>query len=273
MGKAGLLNITELEQIHTRRLLILIDQSGSMAEVRDDFYSHDKKAIQVTAQVLNEMLGELSPGLSVEYGLFNDRWVFGDAFTSDSNALHNSIADVNNRFAKPGEGHTAIYDALHEGLMRFHATQPDDAILLFSDGGDNSSNRSARQLETELRTAGVRLFTILLAGLSTPQLEEQRETLIGLTQRSGGIVHILDTTQAGWGFDKPSQAAAQELRRFWKEDLLNGYLLRVQVPAIYNKEQKWTLSINQSADPRLRNAVLLYPDRLRPCPSATAATR
>ncbi len=274
LGKAGLLRVTGIEQIHTRRLLVLIDQSGSIAQAGDDVFSHDKKAIQITLRVLNEVLGELPAGLSVEYGLFDDRWVFGDAFTSDSKTLRNSIADVNTRFAKTGKGHTAIYDALHEGIMRFQATQPEDAILLFSDGDDNSSKRSARQLETELRATGVRLFTILLdRHASSPQQQEQRQTMIDLTQRSGGIVHVLDTTQPGWGFDKPSQAAAQELLRFWKEDVMNGYLLRLQVPSNFKKEQRWTLLINRNADPRLKNAVVSYPDRLRPCPVATPAAR
>jgi len=264
-----------IKQTRTRRLLILVDQSGSITKApTDSTFSHERKATDVTLRVLDELMGELPADLSVEYALFDDQWVFGDAFSSDSKAVRKSMVEVGAKFEKTGKGKTAIFDALHEGLMRFQTIQPGDAILLFTDGQDNRSKRSEKQLETELRASGVRLFTILLAGHTfAPEERLSQDTLVVLTKRSGGVVRVLDATNTGWGFDKLSQAAAQDLRRFWKEEVLTGYLLQVQVPANFNKERKWTLAINPAADPRFKSAVVSYPDRLLPCPAITATTR
>ncbi len=271
IGKS-IVPVAGVEQIHTRRLLVLLDQSGSISKAGDDVFSHERTAARITLQVLDEMMGELPPGLSVEYGVFNDQWVFGDGFISDAATLRHSRSEVDARFAKTGKGKTAIYDALHEGLMRFQATQPQDAILLFTDGEDNSSSRSAKQLETELHSAGVRLFTIVLAGEAfLPDQSEQWNRLSSLAWRSGGMVLVLHANRTDWGFAKPSQEAGQALRRFWNEQVMNGYLLRLQVPENLSKEQKWKLAI--SSDAGLKNAAVVYPDRLRPCPVSPPASR
>lgn len=217
------------------------------------------------------MFQQLPPGLSVEYGIFTDATVFGDSFVSETAALRKSIQLVNDQFPKQGHEYTAIYDAIDAALLRFDNPQPEDAILLLTDGEDTSSKQSVKAVEQKLRASGVRLFIILLAQhLFLPQQQSQREELAALSRRSGGTVHVLDVTKQGWGFEKPVRAASEELRRFWNEEVLKGYVLTLEVPTSFNKDKKWSLSLTTADQRRAAKLALVYPNRLAPCSVATA---
>lgn len=257
------LQISGLKQIHTRRLLILADRSGSIAGAEDDVSSHTKKATQTALHVIDDMLQQLPAGMSVEYAAFSDVTVFGGNFTSDTTALRKSLQFVNTQLPKRGHKSTAIYDAIDQALVRFDNPQPEDAILLLTDGEETSSKESVQAVEKKLRVSGVRLFVMLLASHTFIWIQQsRREELIALSRRSGGTVHVLDVTNQGWGFEKPVRAASEELRRFWNEEVLNGYVLTLEVPTSFNREKKWSLSLTDSRVPK---AVLSYPDRLSPC--------
>lgn len=266
MGKT-VLPILSIEHLRTRRLLILIDQSGSISEPSgDDIFEQKQKAMGVALQVLSQIPERLPHGLTIEYGLFNERSVFGDDFSSDSNYLKQSVITLRSQLSKK-HNTTAIYDALNEALHRFGTTQPGDTILLFTDAGDNQSRHSAGQLERAFRAAHVRLFAVLVTTPDSPQQPEDitgpRE-VTGLAHNTGGRVETLNANIRAWTIKRYSEEQANELRRFWQQDVLNGYLLKVQT-AVLGKKKKWRLKINKSADPKLKDVDLSYPERLLPC--------
>jgi len=88
------------------------------------------------------------------------------AFTTDTAALEESIA-----FAKPG-GLTALFDTVYLGLSRMREAQwPRRALLILSDGVDNHSRYSEKDLMSVALEADVQIYTIVvdsgLAGLGT----------------------------------------------------------------------------------------------------------
>ena len=281
------LAIRSIEPIHTRRVLVLVEQSGRVAAASDWTGSYDLSAMRAVFHVLDEWLGELPCDVSVEYGLFDDEALFSESFKSDQRLIRQDIAAVNERFNRIGHFRTIVYDALGQGLNRFQNPGKEDAVLLVSYGTDWSSHRSIKGLEKEFRASGVRLFVTLLKSRTVephqlgkqdtldtitqaPELAQQ-ESLAALAQRTGGSVHVVDAANAVWAFKGPAKAASAEIKKFWNESLLNGYLLQVQVPATLSTEQKWTLSLNRGTDSRLKNAKVTYGDRLLPCAASTAS--
>jgi hypothetical protein len=263
--------VTGVEEIHARRLLLLIDRSGSM-EGDPNIYSHKRKAIQTASRVVEKFFAELPTGTSVEYGVFNQQLILGDGFFSDAVALQKSLVETEQRLLKSRKRSTAIYDAVLEGLKSFGEVQPSDAILVITDGEDNASRHSAREAEKLLLASHMRLFVMLMAGhVSIPDDIEARGWLIAVAQESGGVVHVLDAENPGWGFDQPTEAAARELRQYMEKQVLGGYLLHLSVPVSFTREQKWDLSLRKDVDSRLKDVTLTYPRRLQPCPAVTVA--
>jgi hypothetical protein len=103
---------------------------------------------------------------------------------------------------------------------------------------------------------------------SPPQYPEDLtgpKEVTGLAHNTGGRVEILNANNRAWVIKKYSGEQVMELRRFWQQDVLNGYVLNVRTP-VFSKEKKWRLKINKSADPKFKNVDLSYPERLLPCP-------
>jgi hypothetical protein len=267
------LPIVGLDRTPTRRLIVLIDESGSMSESRDPLVSpYQGQALHLIKQTLKDLMAELPPGVAVEYGLFNETWVFSEGFISDPKELRKSIDEVAARFGKKGYGRTALYDSLHEALTRFQSPQPGDSILLLTDGGDNRSKLSPNKLEHEFRAANVRLFTMFnMFQLGSPLEEEGRTWVRELSASTGGALLGIDSTSYSWADKKTASKNAQGLRSFWNDNLLAGYIVHVQLPATFKNETKWKLSVNREADSRLKHAVVTYPDRLVPCPLTASA--
>ena len=133
-------------------------------------------------------------------------------FTTDTAALEESIG-----FTKSG-GVTALFDTIYLGLRRMReAGEPRRALLILSDGGDNHSRYSEKDLMSLALEADVQIYTIIvdsgLAGLGTsvtpyrPSLVKKPwdragerlgpETLEKLSKQTGGLYfHVRNTEEA-----------------------------------------------------------------------------
>jgi von Willebrand factor type A domain len=267
-----LVPVTSVEPITTSRVLILIDDSGSMEGNRvGSGFSYQEQALAQVNRALKELVNDLPGGFQVEYGIFHNRAIFGGRFSSDPKELSDSLAEVAARLGHPKMRKTALYDAIHEGLAQFDSPRPGDSILVLTDGEDNASILSAEKLQREAAGKGVRLFTILIKKKAPFSPEELSAGLVfDFAERTGGSVHIIDAGTALWLSDKASERERQDLRRFWAEEVVSGYVLHFAMPPGSKKDQKWTLSVSRAANPKGR-IVAAYPSHLRPCPLTTAA--
>lgn len=117
---------------------------------------------------------------------FNDRARVMSRFTSDSDEVYQQIAH-----ARP-TGRTTLIDAIFLGVAQMKgARHLRKALVILSDGGDNWSRRSAREVKAALVEADVQVFAM---GLFDPDLtakhpEEERngpKLLDELTELTGG---------------------------------------------------------------------------------------
>jgi len=92
-----------------------------------------------------------------EYALvtFGDRPRVAATWTPDA-------AEIQNRLlAESPHGETALLDAIAAGVAQIkHAAHPRKALLIFSDGGDNHSRLSERELMHALVETGVQIYAI-----------------------------------------------------------------------------------------------------------------
>lgn len=148
------------------------------------------------------------------------------AFTTDTAALEESILS-----AKPG-GLTALFDTVYLGLSRMREAQlPRRALLILSDGGDNRSRYSEKDLMSAALEADVQIYTIVvengLGGLGTsitpyrPALikkpwdrageRQGAEILAKLSDQTGGLYfHVSNTDEAKADAIKAGRALRNE---------------------------------------------------------------
>jgi len=114
---------------------------------------------------------------------FNDRARLIEPFTTDSNALYEQIVHT-----RPA-GRTTLIDGLYLaiGQMR-NARHMRKAIVILSDGGDNWSRRSGRELKGALLEADVQVYAMGIFDQEMRTTEERNgpALLDEITEETGG---------------------------------------------------------------------------------------
>ena len=123
---------------------MLFDKSGSMT------YKFDASR-QAAAQLLNTLNKE-DEAFLVE---FADVAKESIGFTSQTEKIRHALSN-----AQPG-GQTAMLDAIDSGVLEMKkAKNSRKAIVIVSDGGDNSSHYTAAQIESLVREADVQVYAM-----------------------------------------------------------------------------------------------------------------
>ena len=146
-----------------------------------------------------------------------------------------SIEDINAAMgaAKP-KGNTALADAVYMGLAKLHSAKYSrKALLIISDGGDNNSRHSLRQIKHIAREADTEIYAIDVCDaptlLLTKKLEERfgRQWLTEVTESTGGRTIAVDNPA---GIPDAAARASLELR--------NQYILGYR-PSHTAEDHKW----------------------------------
>ncbi|MEO8027973.1 MAG: VWA domain-containing protein [Bryobacteraceae bacterium] len=153
---------------------ILFDSSGSM-------HNKMKKSLEAAATFFE------TANADDEFFLvdFNDRPKLAVPFTKDTHEIYDRIARI-----RPF-GCTSLYDAIEVALKQMKSAKNSrKVILLLSDGADNRSRHSFREIRNNLAESEVLLYAI---GIFEPNMNkvspEEREgprLLDELTEQSGG---------------------------------------------------------------------------------------
>lgn len=123
---------------------------------------------------------------------FRDRAQRSIGFTPAPEDIRNRVA-----LARP-EGRTALLDAVYLGLHQMKsASNPRKALLIVSDGGDNHSRFSAREVESLARESDVEIFTIGIPDRGAPGLaafdaDDGARLLAEISEQGGGHYYEID---------------------------------------------------------------------------------
>lgn len=148
---------------------------------------------------------------------FRDRAELSIGFTTAPEEIQNRVA-----LARP-EGHTALLDAVYLGLRQMKKAQnPRKALLIISDGGDNHSRFSAREVENLARESDVEIYTIGIPDRAEPSLGEFEASrgaslLAEISEQGGGPYYVADNARNLPGI-------AERIGRELRQQYVLGYI-------------------------------------------------
>lgn len=123
---------------------LLVDTSGSMGAKLDT----SRRAVSEFLKTLNKD----DEAFLVE---FSDQAQLAVPLTNDAGAIESSMTSATSG------GLTALLDAVHMGLQEMkRAKNPRKALLIISDGGDNNSRFTSRQIADLVRVADVQIYAM-----------------------------------------------------------------------------------------------------------------
>jgi VWFA-related protein len=159
----------------------LADSPVSVGMVFDASNSMRKK-IDQSRQALTEFLRMSTPGDEFSLWKFSDRPQTVCPFTTNVAMIEDDLSSIQSG------GWTSLFDALYLALNQMkRATLGTKALFVLSDGGDNNSRYTEREIRNMVREADVRIFSI--------SIYDQSPALERISDESGGRayrVHKLD---------------------------------------------------------------------------------
>jgi Ca-activated chloride channel family protein len=153
--------------------------------------------LRFSRQVLEQFLKAARPGDEFSLILDDDRAHLASGFSTETNDVRAPLAFVQSR------GRSSLYDAIYLAANEIKAAANSRRLLLvFSDGANNNSHYTKREIENGARGSGVKIYTIGVyesAGVRVRSLEESSgpETLNDLSEQTGGKHYAVDTTTTG----------------------------------------------------------------------------
>jgi Ca-activated chloride channel homolog len=154
---------------------IVFDTSGSMGS-----------KLQKSREAVKQFMKTANPEDEFFLIQFNDRPEMVMGFTPDSEEISNRLAFT------AAKGRTALLDGVYMAMNQMKkAMNPRKAILIISDGGDNSSRYTETEVKNAVREADVQIYAIgifepIASRGRTPEELSGPALLSELTDQTGG---------------------------------------------------------------------------------------
>ncbi len=178
---------------------------------------------------------------------FNERARVTVPFTSDIEELEARI-ERNRPF-----GETALLDAFHVALKQMkHARNLRKAFVVLSDGGDNWSHHTVKQITNELLEGDVQVYAMGIfdaaeyAGHQSPEERNGPTLLTKLAGETGGRLYTVDKLDQ-------LPAISERISRELRSQYLLGY-----VPVHQNRDGKYHRVQVKLAEPEARPELRAY---------------
>jgi hypothetical protein len=242
------------------RLIVLIDVSGSM--------SHPGKW-KIASAVANELVSDAPADAQIGFAMFADDVREAVPFTSERGIVIEKVRQLPSLAQAERKGKSAIRDSIARTVDLFQKPEPGDAIYVITDGEDNASRTDLKKTRGILTARGVRLFVFLMRSkLLDADDRVHVNDFEGLAPQVGGMV-IRYEAQDGFPEEWYDGARSQELltssTKIIDQEIWNYYLLRMQLPSTFSKEQKWNLELLDRNGRKRKDAELAYPREFLPC--------
>jgi Ca-activated chloride channel family protein len=153
---------------------LLIDTSGSMGA-----------KLNISRRAASQFLETMHPQDEAFIIEFSDRAELVEGFTHHADELKDKITSLES------EGLTAMLDAVHLGIDEMKkAKNPRKALLIISDGGDNNSRYSNKEIEDLVREADVQIYAMgvfdPISYMHSPAEISGPKLLSEIAQQTGG---------------------------------------------------------------------------------------
>src|SRR5208283_2717349 len=158
---------------------LVFDTSGSMGA-----------KLQKSRQAAVEFFKTANPADEFFLVQFNDRPELTQAFTTDTDSIQSALTFTQSK------GRTALLDAVYLAMNEMKkAKNPRKAILIISDGGDNSSRYTETEIKSRVREADVQIYAIGIFDFyfKTPEEREGPAMLSDITEVTGGRTFTINS--------------------------------------------------------------------------------
>lgn len=211
---------------------ILLDTTGSMSE-----------ALPRVKNSIVKLIDELGPQDSVAFYTFDERLIVRQEFTTDKDAAKRAVLRTR------AQGRTALFDALSETAQDISKRPGKKALVVFTDGEDNSSVLNANSAIDRAKKVGVPLYAI--AEGEAVKSQNLKKLLEDLSQRTGGSTYQVNKSG---DIELVFQKIAQDLQHL--------YMISYQPPSAPG-DAKWhkiDVSVRGLRDYRVRAKEGYFPE-------------
>jgi von Willebrand factor type A domain len=233
------------------RIVLLIDLSGSV--------NRSNHKLQTT-QFLSENFVATSFVPRVALVLFSDRTPDVVGFEHGPKEILQKLANLND-----GWGRTALFDSLMYAAGLFQTHEPGDAIYAITDGADNQSKFREKDVQQELLSKGIRLFSFVVSTAQPPLITE--------IERQNGYLDVQRLAEVTGGsivnaeynpYENEHRELEASLQRAY-DKMKSFYKLDVQLPVKLDKEHPWELQAMDEHGKRRKDVEITYARNLVSC--------
>lgn len=214
---------------------VIFDVSGSM---------RDK--ISGMRAALDAVLQSANPGDEFSLVTFASEPQGVVRWTQNPEDIHNALQQVS------AQGQTSLLDALETGLAYMKtAKNPRKAMLVFSDGGDNHSRSTEREVMQSLEEANVQIYAMdstepLVIRARLPEEIAGPDLLERICNHAGGRYFLVDR-------ERTLAPAAEQISRELRSQYIIGY-----VPAQANDGRFHHVRVEVKAQAGTRKLVVFW---------------
>ena len=247
------------------RVMVLVDTSGSMRTTGSS-----------NADLAAAVVSKLPANVEVGLAFFAAKTVLVVTPTTDRVKLLYALEPLRKGFYYD-EGMTALRSALLDSVKIFGPPVFGDTVLLISDGGENHSKASERDVEGILVSSGIRVFALtlqsefgLLIRSRTVEELDGPGTVQAVVRSTGGTALLIpppyfptrpaDILEKN---GKETQLGHDIGRQI--EQLLKFYRVEITLPGPVDKPRNWKLDLAGFDKGPAGKLELIYPTVLTPC--------
>jgi len=166
-----------------------------------------------------------------------------------------------------GKGRTSLRDAILRATDLLGTPLPGDTIYAVTDGGDNASRASTKDLKRTLIARGTRFFAFIFE--NTPH-ESEDETLGAI--ETGEIARDTGGSDVSFSiglYNKASAPLPSALPQLY-DQIAYFYQLEVALPFTTGKGLRWNIDVLDDHGQRRKDVTVYYPRDAAPCSEAIA---
>lgn len=235
---------------HPRRVVLLVDTSGSMSE------SGQNHRWGLGLLISGFAADALPANASAILVTFGEKIAFRTTGFQTRSEVQQRILDLRNEVPA---GRTPLLDSLEQAMSIFGAPEFGDTIYLVSDGEDDKSTVTLSQLQPQLIEHGIRIFSFLVQPPTWEERGPNPNLLKDLAESTGGDFFSFPEYASGRKNGEMPRLALQIARRVQE-------LYKVEFKIPERASRKRQLKVALSPKPKHGDVIqLAYPRQLRRC--------
>lgn len=255
-----------------RRIVILLDASGSMIEIPKKW----KLACSLVSDVIEHGSAKTSFALLTFKSRIQDQMDF--SYPPDAIQQKLQSISVDPAYVRPTKGvaKTALWDTVIAALALLGKPTLSDAIYVITDGGDNASLAHLKEVKRHLAISGVRAFASIVFSATvywTRTTEEINgpKDLVELTETTGGAffgplgVDQSGGLSLGGSPTRDSNLKMTAIMANFYQTMRTGYRVQIALPNEVQKWSEWNLSLSKEKKKEFPYAQFSYMRDLVPC--------